>query len=126
MSRTGFTFARGVPRPPSDQARTTWSPSTFTLMVASALVAGPFLTEPSVVENWLPWLGQVETPSTGASTVVPMWVQAALFALTSLPLRTMRIMPPPGLLTTTPPPSGTLASAVRPDDEPPPVGVLLP
>jgi hypothetical protein len=41
-------------------------------------VAGPFFTEPSSVLNSLPWLGQVATPSTGASTMVPWWVQAAL------------------------------------------------
>jgi hypothetical protein len=56
------------------------SPSTVTVLGASGLGAGPFTTEPSVIEYLLPWQSQLIVSVTSA-TGQPAWVQIEVKAL---------------------------------------------
>ena len=46
-------------------------------------MAGPWRTEPSSIENWLPWQAHGITPSVPGLTVQPWWVQTEVKALKS-------------------------------------------
>src|SRR5688572_33149142 len=67
-SATGQPYDRW-PTPPTRgagaRAQVTVMPSepTDTDLASSGLVAGPFFTAPVAASNWLPWHGQVMTPS---------------------------------------------------------------
>ena len=78
---------------------------TVTLSDSSGLFAGPLTTEPSVIENLLPWQVQSMSSPSISATTQPWWVHTALNALKS---------PSVGWVTTTlsaakilPPPTGT-------------------
>src|SRR3954453_20685745 len=68
---------------PVQTSTTTLSPLTVTGVSASGLVAGGFTTEPSLMENLLPWHLQLMEPPATSATGHPMWVQILLNALKS-------------------------------------------
>ena len=59
------------------QASEIWPPLTVTSTSPSGAVAGPPWTEPSSMENLLPWHGQLIVPSATDETGQPWWVQIA-------------------------------------------------
>src|SRR4029453_18041913 len=65
----------------SSQALTTFLPLTLTLVSGRPLGAGPPWTEPSWMENWLPWHGHLITPPSTLLTSQPWCVQTLLKAL---------------------------------------------
>src|SRR4051812_46092082 len=72
------------PRPGRRQtSTTTLSPLTVTGVSASGLLAGGCTTEPSLMENLLPWHLQLMEPPATSATGHPMWVQILLNALKS-------------------------------------------
>jgi hypothetical protein len=117
-----------------DQASMMFPPLTDTVLAGSGDEAGPRTTEPSVIENWLPWQGQLIVPLLTSPTVHCSCVHTALNPL---------YVPMLGWVTTTfavvntsPPPTATpLAgpsvvplpeAAVEPDEVAAGVGVLAP
>src|SRR5262249_5436838 len=91
-------------------------PVTVIFSSASGNVAGPWTTEPSSMEYWLPWQSQLIVPSETSETMQRGWLQTAVQPLTS---------PAVGWVPTTswsakawPPP--TLMSEVSASTSPPP------
>ena len=62
------------------------SPDTVMDAGANGAGAGPPVTEPSEIENVLPWQGQTIIASTIEATRHPWWVQTAVNALKFLRL----------------------------------------
>ena len=60
------------------QASEIWSPSTLNATSASPEVAGPPCTEPSSIENSLPWQPHLISPSSTEETTQPWCVQMAV------------------------------------------------
>ena len=53
-------------------------PDTVTFFSGSDAVAGPVMTEPSLMEYELPWQGQWIAPAVTLDTRQPWWVHTAL------------------------------------------------